>query len=556
MKQHRLRHLAAALLSVTMTAQMLTALPAHAGEESELIGYRGDINGDRTVNLEDVLLMQSWLFGTPQEPWNSYRRYAWEYADMDKNGTLDVRDLTLMKRMILEEGFMEPIYEETEPETEKTLIPAPVSAVSPSLPSTGTVRIPLFAVEFPDCKFDSGSDEQQIVEISFGPEDRFDDRSWAYPLESITAFYERASYHRLHIEGDVFKYTAKNALSSYTGHTNQLVGEILSALDDRIDYRQYDANGDKTMDALIIALPGAALEQDSDGNGSADWWPYSIAYSGWNRFDGIYPGKVTAGGWALSDIPGFTSTWIHELGHAMGLPDYYKYENNSDSYFGLNGNAGWEMMDDSLGDFSAFSKLMYGWLAEDEVLIYTGGTQEFTLTSMQQKPVCIVIPRTDEAGFLKEFFIIEYITPEGNYTRAFQWNQTSSFRMIGSPGVRILHCDAHVSQGQRGMEFSYSNRGLHYDSSNLKQRVLRLINEAEGGNLLKKTEVTAEAFSGFRWYDSDGYQTVDPGITVSIGEIMPGPMFYWDDSDSSLPDTSLPDYMHKSTVTIRISENQ
>lgn len=43
----------------------------------------------------------------------------------------------------------------------------------------------------------------------------------------------------------------------------------------------------------------------------------------------------------------------------MGLPDYYKYDTDTD-YDAMNGTAGSEMMDDMTGDYSMFSKLALG----------------------------------------------------------------------------------------------------------------------------------------------------------------------------------------------------
>lgn len=491
----------AALLTAAAALPAFPVFSADAAIETRIIGYRGDVTLDMQVDLDDVTALVRHL--TAEELLSAPDAYS--RADLDQNGTVNAVDLTLLKRLLLTDTEPETITEEVEV-PDPQLIPPPIAAVNPTLPCVGTNRILMFAISFPDCQFTEGYSTEQIWEMSFGPENR---QSRSYALESICAYYERASYGRLHMEGDVFQYTAKYSINTYVNPkeytsydgTDRLLNEVMEALDDQIDYTKYDINGDRVMDTVIMALPGDASDDD--------WWPCSGGYYGYRRFDGVKAGNVCYGSWKLSDRRGFNSTWTHELGHAMGLPDYYKYVNTEDGYFGLNGEAGWEMMDDAQGDMSAFSKLMFGWYTDQEVQIYQGGTQTFRIRSSQDAPGCILIPHGDLNGFHSEYFLLEYVKHTGN--NSITWN-------FGS-GIRVLHCDAELWNGYWGPELKWNNYGQMYDDSNKKQRVLRLANEAEGGALLSSGTVIDSQMSGFRWYDSNGYQTVDPGVTVTVGPL-------------------------------------
>ncbi len=482
-----------ALAAVSCMTVAALPIQAAAATESVFVGYRGDINFDGAVTVADaVILSQHLNLTTLMTDVNAASR-----ADMNQDGSINAIDLTLIKRAMYLQQF-EGIYEEVEvPEAER--IEAPVKVLNPSVPSTGDVRILMVRVNFSDCQFTEGYTDEQVQQMMFGPSDP---TSSIYPMESITGYYDRASYGRLNMTGDVYSYTSQNSIDSYVGRVDDLVDEVLGALDAQIDYTQYDADLNGTMDSMILALPGSASTDD--------WWPCNGGYYNGTYFDGVVLGNLCVGGWALSDVEGFVSTWVHELGHAMGLPDYYKYENTEDGYYGLNGDAGLEMMDDAFGDMSAFSKLMLGWYATDEVEIFTGGSATYTLQSSQQAPNCVLIPRYDINGYLSEYFIIEYATYEGNNIH---W-------LFANGGIRIYHCQAEVVEGYWGPEFKYNNYGMYYDNSNQKQRVLRLVNEGNG--FFGEGDVITNGTAGFAWYDDDGYQTVSPDIAITVGALTDG----------------------------------
>ena len=499
------------LQAIKVAGSVLTALASAAAAgtnalasveyvHQQLVGYRGDLTGDGSVDGDDVTLLAAFLEGSVELPYEELQ----PYADLDHSGTSDARDLTLLKRLILTGAEPEEVYSFSP--ISQDLIPAPISAVHPHMPSIGDVCILMVAVDFPDCVHTENLSVEEIHSLTFG-EERIDDH--AYPMDSITAYYERASYGRLHLAGDVYRYTAQHPIGYYVNNTDVLVSETLSALDSQINYLKYDANGDSVMDTLLMALPGSASDDD--------WWPCSGDCTLRQSFDGVRPGNLCIGSWALGDPTGFNSTWIHELGHAMGLPDYYKYENYSDyDYYGLNGDAGTEMMDDAFGDMCAFSKLMLGWYAKDEVQIYTGGTKQYTLeASSQHMPGCILIPKDDLNDFHSEYIIIESVTNDGNNTAGFYENY--KYPLFETSGIRVMHCTAELWEGYWGTELKWNNYGQKYDNSNQKQRVLRLVNEGNG--FFGNGAVIDNQTSGFGWYDSSGFETVDPGVVITISDL-------------------------------------
>lgn len=63
----------------------------------------GDINRDYLTNISDVTLLSGWLTGKP------WKLSDWEAGDMNGDGRLDARDLTLLKRYLLDKAQRETV---------------------------------------------------------------------------------------------------------------------------------------------------------------------------------------------------------------------------------------------------------------------------------------------------------------------------------------------------------------------------------------------------------------------------------------------------------------
>jgi len=57
----------------------------------------GDVNGDRSANIADAVLLQKWLLNKPDSDLPE-----WTAADIYEDGKLNVYDLVLLKQMITE----------------------------------------------------------------------------------------------------------------------------------------------------------------------------------------------------------------------------------------------------------------------------------------------------------------------------------------------------------------------------------------------------------------------------------------------------------------------
>lgn len=105
-----LKKIIAALVCVFMLAACLPT--AAFAVDAEIVP--GDVNGDETVDMKDVVLMIRCLTG-----WNV--GISEEYGDLDGNGRIDMRDLILLIRYILSSA--------PEPEPKPDPVPSQVSEV-------------------------------------------------------------------------------------------------------------------------------------------------------------------------------------------------------------------------------------------------------------------------------------------------------------------------------------------------------------------------------------------------------------------------------------------
>lgn len=497
----------AALSQHLLGSQALDADSAIAeyGENScVVIGY------DKTINPDGQNAR------SPAPPTSPITRI--DTADLDQNGRVDAFDLVALRKMVVNEDFRVNIYRWNEPvivpPDEVSFIDPPIYDLYGSLPSQGTAKIAVFYVDFPDCRYDYMPTETEISNAVFGEEAP---DSSSYPFESMNAFFGRASKGALRLDGQAFSYTTKFDKSYYENDVWHvaLVDEIIAAFDGQVDFSQFDGDGDRTIDTILISVPTAA--------GDDNWWPAAGLFGGecFNRADGMDIGHVIVGNAQLAweSCEDFVSSYVHESGHCMGLPDYYLYT-GADDFQGMHGSAGFALMDDANCDLCAASKLMLGWYTDEQVQIFDPdkGSQSFRLTNSQTDGGnCIIIPR-GELGekFRSEFFILEYTSLGGNNSGLVNdwWRATGS-------GVRILHVEATVTGDFWFNSWKYASGEDEATNYNNGRRFIRLVSEADDytDNLAQSGSVINSATDGFRWYDDNGGLTIDPGLTVYIGDI-------------------------------------
>ena len=540
---------ASAAASLLITA---FSVPVTAGASWTQTGIMGDLNSDGMVNVADLVVLSKHLHGTEvlgdtavfaltegtrytirldgktDTPLRAGETKI-QKADMDQNGLVEVFDFVYLRKTVISDIPLGQILcweDETTTSTTTTnittttnttasqndFITPPLKNMYGSMPSQGEVNMLIFYVDFPDCKFEYEPSMETVESIAFGEEN---EKSSAYPFESLTAFCSRASKGALSLSGQAYRYTCKENVEQYHGDVfkSKFTTEVIRSMDKEVDFSKYDSDGDGVIDIMLFCVP--------DTDDTDEWWPCAGEYSGEALLapDGVKPGHIITGDAVIEQFDnydGFVSTFAHEMGHCMGLPDYYPY--TSEDCEGLHGSAGYDLMDEAYSDYSAVSKLMLGWLREDQVLIYdeTKGEQSFILTNGQSdEGNCLIIPRKHFDGSYKtEFFLLEYLTLDANNSKIaerFFW------RPVGS-GISVKHVEASVYGTYWGSFFKYESGNDENTKNNEGRRFVRLVNDGDKDNFFKDGYLVSNKYPGFAWYDDDGYETIDPGVVVMIRE--------------------------------------
>ena len=306
-----------------------------------------------------------------------------------------------------------------------------------------------------------------------------------FPYESVRNFYLRSSYEQLDLGGTVFDWYTMDFPRSEVPET----GEARDALIMRVldyyhsqghDFSQYDSDGDGVIDYFMVFWTGP------NGPWASFWWGCASGFdsSSSYRVDGKRPGAY---GWMNAD-PISNHTIIHELGHALGLPDYYPYDGATLP----GGVGGFDIMDGGYTDHGAFSKYLLGWI---EPTVCNSGTHCSSITqrpSSEHGDAVILMPDAQPGNAFDEYFVIQ------NRSR------TQNDVKLPGDGLLVWHVDAHLTPD--GWTFLYNNTdGAH--------KLLRVM-EADG---LEEIEKGLGANAGDYYRPNDSFGPASRPSSASYG---------------------------------------
>jgi len=345
-------------------------------------------------------------------------------------------------------------------------------AMPSSLPATGSPNMFALLIEFSDHRgrFDASHIDQGL----FG-----DGHSSRYPYESLRDFYRRSSYGLLDIRGSTLgwyrtPYT-RSAVEQTAGGREALIFEAVSHFDRQgHDFSRYDNNGDGRIDYFVVIYAGPPDEWVDF------WWAY---YQPWSDDSYVVDGKRFS--WysfqGEGPSPYSPRVVIHETGHALGLPDYYDYDEPAGTAGEgpPGGLGGLDMMDHNSGDHNCFSKFLLGWISPR---IVSQGSNQVSLRPSDTEADAALLMH-GEAPFdpYAEYFLVQYRRRQGNDAD------------LPADGLMIWHVDARL----------HELGGVLCNNSSTDHKLLRLM-EADG---LEEIEQEGRTDTGDFYRPGDAFGT-------------------------------------------------
>lgn len=332
--------------------------------------------------------------------------------DQDAEGyyRLSTRSLSRVKRQMIAQGQA----------LKRRMAEMRAASTTPDL-TTGTHKVLVMLVEYTDCTF-----------------------SLAAPNTAFTSMLAQKGYNVGGATGSVWDYFNDNSRGKYqpvfdvygpvklsknmasygkndpeTGRDafpgpELAVVEAASKLDDKVDFSQYDEDGDGIVDMILVYFAG--YDEAEGGPADAIWSHQWTIQSSSNiaarntKYDGVRLGSY----FCTSELQGNSGTvmggiggTVHEFSHHLGLPDFYDVDDTENGYtsglnyfstmsYGLYNN-----YSHTPPSFNAEELQLLGWADEDAIQDLTDG--EVSLQGIGKSGRAYRIPTSTEG----EYFLLE-----------------------------------------------------------------------------------------------------------------------------------------------------
>ena len=255
----------------------------------------------------------------------------------------------------------------------------------PYFPHTGSPKALVILAEFQDTTF-TIQDTKKVFTNYLMNESHFSDTRYGQNqnYKGVRGYFKDCSYGQFTPFFDVvgpIKLPRKHAIyGAGNDRMDLLLPDVCEAVDDSVNFADYDANNDGMVDLVYVIYAGYSANYS--GNKETDIWPKSSTVNISNTYDGK---SIRRYGVSNELVGAENKTkdkekingiglFCHEFSHTLGLPDIYaidkKAKNQNDQ-----GMEFWDLMDGGTevrngrvpASYLAWEREVMGWMNIDEL---------------------------------------------------------------------------------------------------------------------------------------------------------------------------------------------
>lgn len=323
-----------------------------------------------------------------------------------------------------------------------------------TLNGTGEQKLLVLPIYFSDYSLDN-LDKNNGVDAHKNLKNAFFGANSQTMWDSVASYYYKSSYGKLSITGEVAPWflSQEHTVASINQGmaqgldkqtiTSDLLREAVANFSHLYPSRvnDYDQDQDGYIDAVYVvyAYPYSnsrdlgtrnifwAFATFDDKSGHVGPGPFAHNYA-WSSY------YFTNSHQTIFDQRPDTHTFIHEVTHLFGVPDYYNVNlEDVDNPLG-----GFDMMDYTIGDHTGLTKLLLEWTKP--MIVTEPGIVK--LRPFEKTGDLALIPAHWNGSVLSEYLLLEYYTPTGLNNFDSRLNQP--FKLPNRSGLKVYHVDART----------------------------------------------------------------------------------------------------------------
>ena len=346
-------------------------------------------------------------------------------------------------------------------------------------PHTGSPKALVILAEFADTLFTIQNTKQVFTNYLMN-EGHFTETAYGQNMnyKGVRGYFKDCSYGQFTPAFDVVGPIKLPKPQTYYGaggdNIKDLLTDACNAVDNEVDFSQYDSNGDGMVDLVYVIYAGHSANYR--GNASTDIWPKS----GTTIISKTFDGKSIRRYGVSNELAGRENKkkeketingiglFCHEFSHTLGLPDIYAYKTDAEDQ-NDQGMELWDLMDGGTevqggrvpSPYLAWEREAMGWMSIDTLTTdchianlktIDNGGKAYKILNPSASNEYIVLQSIQKGGWYQGWGNGSY--PKGLlvYRISYSSNKVNVFdfpnNVKGKPRVIVVPADGKVLSAQ------------------------------------------------------------------------------------------------------------